>query len=273
MLGIRPRAPEENPLSSQSAVARLGRPPDVKDRIVTQIAAGIVTEDYPVGSRLPSMRTLSFELGASRKTIDDALDELEKRGYIDRRPGKGAFVKPRQHTVTTRAVYDIVRGEEQWRGLLAAIRRSGGEPFSTIISAVEVPATEDVARRLRIPPGVTVFERSRIQGAVEEGRQVPIQLSWSYYTMGVVGRVPEIRQDAGRGPTQIRSRIVEAYGPVRYEHTTDGRHATAGEGDRLRLPDMAVVFDSWRACVEEESGILLEVTRMVMDARKVTLSY
>ena len=260
-------------MSSQSAVARLGRPPDVKDRIVTLIAAGIVTDAYPVGSKLPSQRALSGEFGASRKTVTDALDELEKRGYIDRRPGKGAFVKPRQHTVTTRAVYDIVRGEEEWRGLLAAIRRSGGEPYSVIVSAAEVPASEDVARQLRIPPGATVFERTRIQGAMEEGRQVPIQLSWSYYTMNVVGRIPEIRRVAGRGPTQIRSRIVGAYGEVRYEHSTNGRHATAGESDKLRLPDRAVVFDSWRTCVEEESGILLEVTRMVMDARKVTLSY
>lgn len=260
-------------MSSPSAAVRLGRPSDVRERVVAEIAAGIVAGDYPAESKLPSQRELSLELGASRMTVMYALGDLERLGYISRRPGKRATVNRRQHTVTTRATYDIVRGEEGWRGLNAAIHRSGGQPFSVITSAVEVPASEGVATRLRIPPGTTVFERARVQGAVEEGIQVPVQLSWSWYTMGVVERVPEIRQNAGRGPTQIRSRIVAVYSGVRYEHTTDARHATTGECDLLKLPDMAVVFDSWRTCVEDESGILLETTRMIMDARKVTLSY
>lgn len=260
-------------MSSPSAAPRLGRPPDVMERVAAQIAAEIAVGTYPAGSKLPSIRKLEARFRTSKETVSKALDALHDSGHITRRPGKGAIVNRRQHTVTNRAATDIVRGEEEWRGLTAAVRRSGGQPYSVITGVAEIPASEEIATRLDVPLDTPVVKRARIQGAVEEGHRVPIQLSWSYYRLGVADRVPGIRQEAERGPTQIRSEIVKAYGAVRYEHNTDARFATAGECDLLGLPDTSIVFDVWRTCTEVESGILLEVTRIVMDARKVTLNY
>jgi DNA-binding GntR family transcriptional regulator len=241
---------------------------------VTKIAAAIIAGTYPVGSKLPSERDLSETLNASRGTIRKALEILEERGDIEVRSGGGVFVSARQYTVITRSAYDLTREKEGWRGLSAAIRDAGKQPFKTIISVGEVPASQDVAEKLRISPDAMVFERARIHGQVEDdGREVPLQLSWSYYVMSVADRIPEIRTPAERGEVEIRSRIVEAYRPVKYRHKTASRYATSGECDRLQLPDMAVVIDSWRTCTEEPSTIPLETTHMVMDARKIVLTY
>ena len=61
----------------------------VIDTLFARIKAG----NYPVDTRLPSERTLASELGVARNTVREALDVLESRDVIHRRPGSGSFVK------------------------------------------------------------------------------------------------------------------------------------------------------------------------------------
>ncbi|WP_405401910.1 FadR/GntR family transcriptional regulator [Paracoccus sp. Ld10] len=61
----------------------------VADRIVSGIAAG----HYPPGTRMPSERMLAVDYGVARGTLRAALDLVEARGLIRRRPGAGSFVQ------------------------------------------------------------------------------------------------------------------------------------------------------------------------------------
>ena len=55
-----------------------------------QIAMGFLAPDEP----LPSVRTLSAELGINPNTIQKAYREMEQEGLIYSRQGRGSFVTP-----------------------------------------------------------------------------------------------------------------------------------------------------------------------------------
>ena len=60
--------------------------------VASTLYARILSEQYPVDSRLPAERSLASELGVARNTVREALDLLESRNIISRRPGSGSFV-------------------------------------------------------------------------------------------------------------------------------------------------------------------------------------
>lgn len=57
--------------------------------LVTEIETG----KYTAGQKLPSENMLCMKFQLSRQTVRNALDELEKNGYIERLKGKGSYVK------------------------------------------------------------------------------------------------------------------------------------------------------------------------------------
>jgi GntR family transcriptional regulator/MocR family aminotransferase len=58
------------------------------ERLRTAIAAG----NLAVGARLPSTRTLAAELGVTRGTVLNAMDQLLAEGYVMGAPGSGTYV-------------------------------------------------------------------------------------------------------------------------------------------------------------------------------------
>lgn len=47
---------------------------------------------WPVGSKLPSMRQLGSEVGASHQPVQRAIEKLEREGYVEKRHGSGTYV-------------------------------------------------------------------------------------------------------------------------------------------------------------------------------------
>lgn len=62
------------------------------DRLSIEIEKWIMNGDLEVGSKLPAERDLAEALGVSRASVRQGLRELEMRGFIDRRPGRGTIV-------------------------------------------------------------------------------------------------------------------------------------------------------------------------------------
>lgn len=54
---------------------------------------------YRTGEKLPAIRTLHAQAGASITTVCQAYGELEKRGLVEPRPKSGYYVKPRLHDI------------------------------------------------------------------------------------------------------------------------------------------------------------------------------
>lgn len=57
------------------------------------LVSEIDNERYTPGQKLPSENMLCMKFQISRQTVRNALDDLEKNGYIERRKGKGSFVR------------------------------------------------------------------------------------------------------------------------------------------------------------------------------------
>lgn len=61
----------------------------LQNQILDYIALGILRKD----DQLPSVRTLSKELGINPNTVAKAITTLEMQGILYTRPGKGVFIQ------------------------------------------------------------------------------------------------------------------------------------------------------------------------------------
>jgi GntR family transcriptional regulator/MocR family aminotransferase len=61
-------------------------------RLHERLLAAIRSGELPPGARLPSARQLAAEWGLARGAVDEALDQLQAEGLVQRRVGRGSFV-------------------------------------------------------------------------------------------------------------------------------------------------------------------------------------
>ena len=71
---------------------RLERSLPLADQIVERLAEAIRGGELPVGTRLPSIRSLAARLGVNRNTVARAYQMLEAEGVIETRRGEGSFI-------------------------------------------------------------------------------------------------------------------------------------------------------------------------------------
>ncbi len=64
----------------------------ITDQVVEKIKASIIDGTYKEHAKLPSEQALCIELNVSRSTIREAFRVLKTMGYVELKPGRGAFV-------------------------------------------------------------------------------------------------------------------------------------------------------------------------------------
>lgn len=69
---------------------------ELADRVALDLQRSLLEEGLRAGDRLPPERELAVRLGASRATVRDALRELELKGLVERRQGRGTIVVDHQ---------------------------------------------------------------------------------------------------------------------------------------------------------------------------------
>lgn len=260
----------------------MGRRPTVAKDIADRIVADITRGHYAPGDWLPTQDELREKHGAvedgagkaSRAAVIGALRILAKDGHIEIHKNKGATVTAHRVPITPTPT-DQTNGSGPWRGFLAAAHRAGREPYTTALSVDEVEAPAEVADRMGVPVGTTVLRRVRLQGTVEEGRQIPGLLSTAWFRAGVVERVPDLRQPPGVF-VPIRDLLARSGLELRYEETATTRLADSGERETLKLSDVTsdvtCVFDVWRVCTDQSDQVV-DVTRMVVNPAFAQLRY
>jgi GntR family transcriptional repressor for pyruvate dehydrogenase complex len=110
--------------------------PSVSERLAGGLEAMIRTGELEVGSRIPPERELSETLGVSRASLREALHELELRGLVDRRPGRGTTVADPRAAALADPLLRIMSGEERTIAEVMDLR-----------AAVEPPVAARAARR------------------------------------------------------------------------------------------------------------------------------
>ena len=79
------------------------------DLFVQQIENMILSGELEVGEQLPPARELSIQMGVSRPVISAGLIELEKLGFVEIIPRKGAFVCDYRRKGTVETLVAIMR--------------------------------------------------------------------------------------------------------------------------------------------------------------------
>jgi DNA-binding transcriptional regulator YhcF (GntR family) len=74
----------------------------VREQLVSQIIAGVVSDDLKPGQKLPSTRELARRFGIHSNTVSAAYRHLAGRGWVEFRKGSGVYVRatsPESHAL------------------------------------------------------------------------------------------------------------------------------------------------------------------------------
>lgn len=124
------------------------RPPPLHERIRADIAARILSGEWPPGHRIPFEHELIASYGCARMTVSKALGALAESGLIVRRRRAGSFVAaPR----ADRAMLEI--------GDFVAEARAAGQPYRhEILDRMEEPSGEAEWQRFALPAGTPALK-------------------------------------------------------------------------------------------------------------------
>jgi GntR family transcriptional regulator len=196
--------------------------------VAEALQRAITEKTYKPGDQLPSENQLVAKFGASRPTIRRALRELELRGLIKTRQGKGRFVRmPSPIAITLTAENYRRHQREGRRGFDAQVREQGHTPHQEIIEVAPIAAPPEVAERLGIEAGATVVMR-RLRFMVDDQ---PVQLVTVYYDPSLVAGsrleqpvvIPDgVHAELRRLGVQV-TRFVEDFRGARLPHADEKR--------------------------------------------------
>lgn len=117
--------------------------PRTNESFHQQVKADLIKDIQrkPLGSQLPSIRTLSDHYGVAYLTINGVLKELEWEGYVKRVPRKGVFVASRERTVE----HDLRTGTSKLKAIVFAY-----PDFFSYATWIRLHAAEERAVKRRL---------------------------------------------------------------------------------------------------------------------------
>jgi len=146
--GMQPIRANRVPLSTQA-----------QQYLLDQIEQGV----YAPGEQLPSEKELAAQLGISRPTLREALHNLEQAGVLLRKHGVGTFVAPGYSR-------RLESGLERLESVLQLTARQGFQVKCNDLEVAVLPASEELAARLQVPPDTPLTTIRR--AIVVEGKPI-----------------------------------------------------------------------------------------------------
>jgi GntR family transcriptional regulator len=158
----------------------------IADDLRYQIESG----DIAHGAQLPTETELKDQYNASLNTVRAALKELENRGLVDKRHGKGTFVAERVDPIVITLSGDPKKGPGGGEGLVYTeeVERSGRSRREDPPHVQIIKASTAVARLLKIAEGADVIRRHQRRYV----DKLPWSLQASYYPRSLLSRAPRL---------------------------------------------------------------------------------
>lgn len=122
------------------------------DLFVQQIENMILSGELEVGIQLPPARELSIQMGVSRPVISAGLIELEKLGFIEIIPRKGAFVCDYRRKGTIETLVAIMR----YNG--GAMRKNEVVSLLQVRESLECLCVKEVIKNIKKEDFITLEE-------------------------------------------------------------------------------------------------------------------
>lgn len=168
--------------------------------------------DYRPGDLLPGEHELQGSFKLSRTTVRQALQELERAGYVTRHRGRGTFV-----------------AELPRAGVGRFLRAQGQRCGWRLLAAETVPADDDIAARLAVPAGAPVFRSRRVRLADDE----PIGYLVAHVPAELAGAIDLERLADGGSLDYLRS--GGAFAGSRAERTLEAARADDHAAEALAI--------------------------------------
>lgn len=133
-----------------------GSRPLLADVVRDGLRRAVITGTWPPGDKLPNEDALAERFNVSRATIREAVRGLVEEGYLSRRQGSGTYVTARpllRNSLDTNFSYT------------SYLESTGVRAGRRILGLATIPASEVVAERLFLQPGVPVVVLRRVRTA------------------------------------------------------------------------------------------------------------
>ena len=136
---------------------------------------------YKINEAIPSELEIQKQFNVSRITVRRAIAELEREGYLNRKPGKGTFVTKYRIEKVTQELNDISSWTETLKGI-------GVKPGTVRKEIVQIIPPKEVAIALNLRPNekVTKIKRWRT------GNNVPFCIMTNYVLSHIVPNIDKI---------------------------------------------------------------------------------
>jgi GntR family phosphonate transport system transcriptional regulator len=175
-----------------------------------QIADTLTTEirdrTYAGTGRLPGEVELSARFCVNRHTLRQAVAALQTEGLVRVEPGRGMFV---QHELLDYALSRRTRYSEN-------LLRQGLLPGKQLLTALEMPATERVAKELKLAKATPVL----MVEMLDEANDQPIGLATAYYPAQRFAGLLEMLNSGGRTTDILKHFGIEDYVRLQSRVTT-----------------------------------------------------
>jgi len=124
------------------------------DEIISQIESGALAVD----TKLPSERELCKQYDVSRTTVRQAMQELERDGFVITYRGRGTYVASRRFNQDMSCLYSFTKSMEQL-----------GMTISTkLIEFDKIQCDERIARKMNCVAGTEIYRFKRVRYADNE---------------------------------------------------------------------------------------------------------
>lgn len=146
----------------------------LREELKKTILSGQIKE----GELVPSERELSETYDLSSTTVRRALQDLVHDNLLERKPGKGTFVK----------VKKVKRGLEKVLGFTQNMKEMGLVPTTRVLSKKIVNANEYARQRLDLKSGTKILRLNRLRLA----NDIPMMLETRYIRLDLCPGIEEL---------------------------------------------------------------------------------
>ncbi|MFL0266813.1 GntR family transcriptional regulator [Candidatus Clostridium radicumherbarum] len=130
------------------------------------ILIAAIEKELKENDQIPSERDICEKYDVSRTTVRQAINELEKEGYIYKIHGKGTFVAPK------RVNQDLIK----FYSFTEDMKKIGKKPTSKVLDFNIINIDSYISRKIRIMEGELVYRFNRLRLA----DNIPMMLETTY---------------------------------------------------------------------------------------------
>ncbi len=128
-------------------------------QLLSDLRARLAAGEF--NDRFPTDQELVDEYGVSRHTVREAVRRIQAEGILDRRRGRGTYVKQVEFEQPLGTLYSLFRSIE-----------AAGAGQTSVVLAKEVRTDATVAEQLDLPPDTELFYLERLRLAGEQSLAV-----------------------------------------------------------------------------------------------------